>query len=394
MKHNLKAEMRESMDALHFSQEDKNAMIYNLTAQMKETQPRKRSSRKPLLVAMAAVMLLATLTGAAVFTRWSKTAQIRYNPSEEIKKQAEKSGLSVMLEKTKGTESSNEVLSVTDQGITITAVQSIVDNYRAEITFRIEGFELPEDEWPHIWPTVTIDGDLQFYGSQSGSFFDGTTMKDGKRVYVSTGEPVILEQTGEYQSVVLAPVADDGSLEYTHSISFQETDGRYLGKEIVFSFDSIGFQSREKAGMPVSQVEGNWELKWILTGNSDCITVTPNAKIGDSDVILLEAEIGQRTIRARYQVDDYWEGWNELAMLPQAVYGVRMKDGSEHICGSGTSGFENQEDMIYFTELQISDAILDVSQVESFMFHKGWELDAEGKPTIQTFYYIPVTNNG
>lgn len=382
------------MDALHFSQEDKNAMIYNLTAQMKETQPRKRSSRKPLLVAMAAVMLLATLTGAAVFTRWSKTAQIRYNPSEEIKKQAEKSGLSVMLEKTKGTESSNEVLSVTDQGITITAVQSIVDNYRAEITFRIEGFELPEDEWPHIWPTVTIDGDLQFYGSQSGSFFDGTTMKDGERVYVSTGEPVILEQTGEYQSVVLAPVADDGSLEYTHSISFQETDGRYLGKEIVFSFDSIGFQSREKAGMPVSQVEGNWELKWILTGNSDCITVTPNAKIGDSDVILLEAEIGQRTIRARYQVDDYWEGWNELAMLPQAVYGVRMKDGSEHICGSGTSGFENQEDMIYFTELQISDAILDVSQVESFMFHKGWELDAEGKPTIQTFYYIPVTNNG
>ena len=32
MKHNLKVEMRESMDALHFSQEDKNAMIRNLTA--------------------------------------------------------------------------------------------------------------------------------------------------------------------------------------------------------------------------------------------------------------------------------------------------------------------------------------------------------------------------
>ena len=74
MKHNLKAEMRESMDALHFSQEDKNAMIHNLTAQMKETQPRKRSSRKLMIVATAAVMLMATLTGAAVFTRWSKTA--------------------------------------------------------------------------------------------------------------------------------------------------------------------------------------------------------------------------------------------------------------------------------------------------------------------------------
>ena len=49
--------------------------------------------------------------------------------------------------------------------------------------------------------------------------------------------------------------------------------------------------------------------------------------------------------------------------------------------------------MIYFIESTMFDAILDVSQVESLMFHKGWDLDAEGKPTIQTFYYIPVANN-
>ena len=390
MRRNLKAEMKESMDALHFSQEDKNAMIRNLTIQMQEEKSRKHGGRKLMIVALAATMLLATLTGAAVFTRWSTTAQIRYNPSEDVKEQAEKSGLSVMLEETKGEENPNEVLSVTDQGITITAVQTIVDNYQAEITFRIEGFDLPEDEWPHVWPMVTIDGDQHFYGSQGGSFFDGTTMKDGKRVYVSTGEPVVLEQTGEYQSVVLDPVADDGSLEYTHSINFQETDGRYMGKEIVFTFNNIGFQSHEKAGMPVPQVEGNWELKWTLTGTSDSITVTPNEKIGDSNVILLDAEIGQKTIRARYQVDDYWEGWDELVTLPQAVCGVRMTDGSEHICGAGTSGFEDQENMIYFTEFDIFDAILDISQVESLMFHKGWETDENGKPAIQTFWYIPV----
>ena len=110
-------------------------------------------------------------------------------------------------------------------------------------------------------------------------------------------------------------------------------------------------------------------------------------------VILLDAEIGQKTVRARYQVDDYWEGWNELVELPQAVCGVRMKDGGEHICGAFTSGFEDQENMIYFTEWDISDAILDISQVESLMFHKGWELDANGEPAIQTFYYIPVSAN-
>ena len=393
MKHNLKAEMRESMDALHFSQEDKNAMIHNLTAQMKETQPRKRSSRKLMLVAMAAVMLLATLTGATVFTRWSKTVQIRYNPSQDIKEQAEKSGLSVMLEETKGAENPNEVLSATDQGITITAVQSIVDNYQAEITFRIDGFDLPEDEDPFILPTVTIDGDRFFYSSQGGGFYDGTTRNEnGEWVYASTGEPV-KSRDDEFQSVIFDWVADDGSMEYTHYISFHETDGRYLGKEIVFTFNSIDVQGHRKAGPSIPHVEGNWELKWTLTGTSDSITVTPNAKIGDSEVVLLDAEIGQKTIRTHYKVKEYWEGWNQIVELPQAIDGVRMKDGSEHLCYSSSYGFEDQENMIYFIESSMFDAILDISQVESLMFHKGWELDAEGKPTIQTFYYIPVSNN-
>lgn len=390
MKHNLKAEMRESMDALHFSQEDKNAMIYNLTAQMKQAHPRKRSSRKLMIVATAAVMLMATLTGAAVFTRWSTTAQIRYNPSEDIKEQAEKSGLSVMLEETKGEENPDDVLSVTDQGITITAVQTIVDNYQAEITFRIEGFDVPEDEYPSVWPTVTIDGDSHFFTSQSGAIFDGTTRNEaGERVYASTGEPVRCRDD-EFQSVILQPVAADGSIEYTHYISFNETDGRYMGKEIIFTFHSVDYESDQKAGMPEPQVEGNWELKWTLTGTSDNITVTPNAKIGDSEVVLLDAEIGQKTIRARYKVGEYWEGWNQLVELPQAVCGVRMKDGSEHFCGGGTSGFEDLENMIYFTEWDIYDAILDISQVESLMFHKGWEKDANGEPTVQTFWYIPI----
>ena len=390
MRRNLKAEMKESMDALHFSQEDKNAMIHNLTIQMQEEKSRKHGGRKLMIVALAAVMLLATLTGAAVFTRWSTTAQIRYNPSQVVKEQAEKSGLSVMLEETKGEENPNEVLSVTDQGITITAVQTIVDKYQAEITFRIEGFEVPEDEYPSVWPSVAIDGNQHFGGGQTGAIFDGTTRNEkGEWVYASTGEPV-KSRNDEFQSVILDPVADDGSIEYTHYIYFAETDGRYFGKEIVFTFNSIDFQSHQKAGMPVPQVEGNWELKWTLTGTSDSITVTPNEKIGDSEVVLLDAEIGQKTVRARYKVDEYWEGWNELVTLPQAVYGVRMKDGSEHICGAGSSGFEDQENMIYFTEFDIYDAILDISQVESLMFHKGWEKDANGEPTIQTFWYIPI----
>ena len=368
MNRNYIAEYVHSMDSITFPPEQKKAMQYALQAKLEEHNMKKQkfTGRKFVLLAAAAAMLLVTLTGAAVFTRWSRTAQQRYNPSEEIKEQAEKSGLSVILEETKGTNNSNEVLSVTDQGITITAVQSIVDNYHAEIIFRIEGFDLPENEMPDIWPVVSIDGDKRFGGGQSGWFYDGlTTNEKGDTVYASTGLPV---QSDEEGCLILDFVANDGSLEYTHYISFEDTDGRYFGKEIVCHFQSIGFQSHEKAGMPIPQVEGNWELKWTLTGTGDSIIITPNAKIGDSNVILLDAQIGQKTIRARYQVDEYWEDWNELVTLPQAVCGVRMKDGSEYICGAGSAGFEDQQNMIYFTEWDISNGILDVNEVDSLVF--------------------------
>ena len=392
MKRNLKFEMKQSMDALHFSEEAKNAMVGHLLAQASQEQKPKFSGRKTMAILLAAALAVMMLTGAAVYTRWSQSAENRYKPTQQIKEQAEKSGLSVMLEETKGSENPNEVLSVTDQGITITAVQTIVDKYGAELTFRIEGFELPEDRAPAVWPTVTIDGDQFFYSAQGGAFYDGTTRnEDGEWVYVSSGEPV-KSRNDEFHSVIFDYVADDGSLEYTHHISFNETDGRYFGKEMEVKFSYVGVAT-EKTAPEERLVEGDWTLRWILTGTSDCITIAPNTKIGDSDVILLDAEIGQKTIRARYKVDDYWEGWNELVTLPQAVCGVRMKDGSQHFCYATTTGFEDQENMIYFTESNMFDAILDVSQVDSLLFHKGWEKDADGKPTIETFYYIPVSVN-
>ena len=383
MKRNMKAEYVSSMDTLGFSPSQKAAMVQDLMVRMEETNMNKQtmSTRKPILIAAAAVMLLACLTGAAVFTRWSRSAQAKYNPSQEVKEQAEKSGLSVMLEETNSAENPNEVLSVTDQGITVTAVQTIVDNYQAELTFRIEGFELPENAAPGIWPEITIDGRDDFYVMQTGQFYHGTMWNDaGEWVYVSTGEPVRYSDD-EYQSAILDYVADDGSLEYTHYITFDEADGRWLGKEIVVKFHSINVQSDAKAGADKPLVEGNWALKWTLTGTGDSIRICPNTQIGNSNVILLEAEIGQKTVCARYQVKEYWEGWDELVTLPQAVCGIRMKDGSEHFCGGGTGGFEDPENMIYFTQFDIYDAILDMSQVESLIFRD------ENGSTV----YIPIS---
>lgn len=339
-----------------------------------------------LIAAIVATMLL--LTGATVYTRWSGTAQTRYRPTEEIKQQAEKSGLSMMVPETKKTENPEEVLSVTDQGITISLVQTIVDKYRAELTFRIEGFELPEGRDPMVWPEVYLDGERYgWYGSLGGSCFDGTTRDENGNWIYTDGTPVQSDESG---NVIYHWTGSDGSLEYTEYISFHETDGRYFGKEIEVSFPCLAVSSLQKFGPDEVLAEGNWTLKWTLTGTAESISVSPNAEIGDSGVILLDAEIGQKTIRTRYKVPELWEGWNQLVELPQSVCGVRMKDGTQYICASSSFGFEDQGNMIYFIESDMYDGILDPSQVESLMFPKSWQKNERGIPRIAEYCYIPV----
>ena len=396
MRRNMRQELKQSMDAISFSPQAKAAMVRRLSAQGKEQTmyKKKHSSRKFLVIALAAALIVATLTGAAVFTRWSRMAESQYSPSQQVKEQAEKSGLSVVLEdKAEQTQKpqqdkSGEVLSVTDQGITVTAVQSLVDNVGGEITFRIEGFDFPQDQYPEAWPlpTVTVGGDEHFDSSGTGWFFDGTTRNEkGEWVYAETGEPVEFDETG---TVIYKPVAKDGSLEYIFNFDFMDTSGAWLGKEIVVNFTGFGVQSTEKAGMPETLVESNWELRWTLEGadlNADSNTITPNVEIGDSGVVLTEAKIGQKTTETVFQLETYWDGWKTLEPFLQAPAAIRMKDGTEIQCTTTKEDYRDFDDLICRVTSYMYDGIVDLSQVESIKFRSGWEQDAP------VYTYVPIS---
>ncbi len=407
MRHNVKQEFSHSMDSLRFSVSQKEAMTQMLMNEMnKQNKYQRKSGRKLLLLSLAAAILLMTLTGAAVFTRWSQNTQHRYHPTQEIKDQAEKTGLSVMLEGP-GTETKpNEILTATDQGITITAVQTLIDDYSGEITFRIEGFDLPEGRFPYAWPTITIDGETPF-SVMSGGFFDGTTHNEaGQWVYADTGLPVE-SNDDEFQSAILKPVAKDGSLEFTSTFSFHDDFGSVGGKEIVVSFDGIGVAGEKKAEPSTYLVEGSWELRWTLSSASETLSFTPNASVGNNGATLLTADIGQKTIVATYQLQEYWDGWEVLDSLREGIKGVHMKDGSEYFCYPSTEGYkakdtgefvsplrdgyEDMDTVVYYMEFSMVDALLDPSQVESLLFHKGWERDENGEPTKQIFDYVPLS---
>lgn len=394
MRHNLKQEYRSSMDAIRFSPEAQAAMAEKLAAHGKEQAMHHRTSGKILLTAAVLAALLATLTGAAVFSRWSKTAQSSYNPSQQIKEQSEKSGLSTVLETKSGKKESDAVLSTTDQGITVTAVQTLVDNLGGEITFRIEGFDLPEGRDPWAYAYATIEGDHHFYCAYTASFFDGTTHnEEGKWVYASDGSPVKFDDTQPYSPAILDYVAADGSLEYTMYFTFLEEDGRYLDKEIQIHFSGFGVGSTKKAGEPEKLVDGSWDLHWTLTGSNmakDSIPISPNVKVGDTDITLLDGQVGQKSLALRFQLESYWEGFEKLETFPADLQGIRMKDGSIVQCYPRSQGYTDMEKLIFESTYQTYQGILDLDQAEYLLFHKGWEKDAQGKPTLETYYEIPI----
>ena len=114
------------------------------------------------------------------------------NPSNTIRQQAEQSGLSVIYPQDQIQE---DGLSATDQGITVSVKQTIVDQWRASIVLKIEGFELPDGVRPCFYgERPTLDGNAEFCGSAGYHFYDGiVTNESGESVY-KNGEPVKEEQ--------------------------------------------------------------------------------------------------------------------------------------------------------------------------------------------------------
>lgn len=379
MKHNLSQEFRTSMDSLRFSDKTKEEMVMKL---MNETNPKPRSGskRKTLVLILAAAIALVTFTGAGIYTHWSRSMQSIQQMSELEKNAADKSGLSVMLEETKAAqpeESSKEIVSVTDNDITITAVQSIVDQYRAMLVFRVDGFQLPKGEQPSLeGGVVTINGKEPTI-SWVGSYYDGVkTQSDGSLTY-DDGTPVEYDSN---HSVIPRYLDKNGSFEYILDMSLPtsaQENGlqplEHLNSEIVVKFTSVGiFEGLDHKSL----VDGDWTLKWTLTGTDKKLSVTPNAAIGDSGFTLDSLELSPISANIIVTGDPYAhpqrsdEKLDTPAPRCPVLAGFRMKDGSfieRDLNAVGTSGM-NPMDADTF-ELFESYQIIEPENVVGLAFY-------------------------
>jgi len=348
--------------------------------------------RRPRLLLIAAIVAASVLLmGAAVYTRWSHSIQQSYHPSENVKQQAEKSGLSVMYDPTESDDGS--VLSATDQGITVSVIQSLVDERMAQIILKVEGFAPPLDDQIHPWvwwteTPATLGGDEHFWVSTNADFDNGTLYDgDGNWVY-EDGTPVETSEAGWKGRFV----KEDGSMELVMRYEFSDTSPDNLGKELQLHFTGFGISTiHGKADETFEKlVEGNWDLRWTLNGSDDTIKVSPNLRLSDN-VTLLDAQISQMTVKARYKTDTYWDGWEELEILQPCLAGVKLKDGTLVQFSPASDGYEDVDNLIYHAEFRAFEGMVDMDQVEALAYYDHWEKDADGRSTIPVYTYVPIS---
>ena len=144
------------------------------TARTLGYQKERRTSRIPIrmgrllsIAAVAALILALGATAYAVYTHWSRGMAQQLPATDAEKELAEQSGLS----------DTSQTVSATANGVTISVEQTVIDRDTAHIALRIEGFTLPEGQYPDIggW-SLSFDGERA--PNMTGGFVEGRDAND------------------------------------------------------------------------------------------------------------------------------------------------------------------------------------------------------------------------
>lgn len=328
---------------------------------------RKKIPAKRLFLVAAAVMLGTggVTAGAAAYMRWSKTASEGMQASEEMQKKMEETKLTVPVNK-----------SDTQNGVTVTVAQTIVDSYYAHIIFKVEGYDAGEGKEPSFeTETIVVDGynpyeeeyDEKRNFSSGGSWYNGViTGEDGELIRISDGKP-LKEIEEKWEGYKL----EDGSYEYCMTLTHTADKDYFVGKPIHVELHNLG--TAEKADF-TNAIDATWSFDWVLDGSSEKKEYDLNAPVGDTGVTVKHVEISPISLNVTYdfpkKIYNKMDNSSGMLFFPD---GVRLKDGTEPkgiYLGPGTEGYISQNE--YFIAFPV-DRILDTDEIDAILVRKGVE---------------------
>ena len=327
--------------------------------------PVKRSKKKYAVIALAATLAVGTATAYAAYTGWSKGLKEELRISEEQQKNLEENGMAAFSD-----------ASVTDAGVTVTAQQSITDNYYTYLSFKVDGYSVEKGVQPEFENiSVTVDGKDDI--SWGGSFYDGTVSDENGMAVKADGSELETEADG---SIIENYVMDDGSLEYHMVLSKSDEKGFFIGKKLHVEFQNLGTVAKADY---TPDIEGTWALDMTLGGSDESRYTEVTQDLGNSGATVTSVELSPVSIRVTYefprveQTEEYEDENGEtqtVTYYAEAPFasGLKLKDGSTIMNlygGPGTAGYVDEESNTYISGYAF-DRVIDPSEVEAVLFRK------------------------
>ena len=344
--------------------------------------PVKKSRKKYVVAALIATMTVGAVSAYAAYTNWSHGMKEELRISEEQQKNLEANGMAAFSD-----------ASVTDAGVTVTAQQSITDNYYTYLSFKVEGYSVEKGVQPDFETiSVTADGQDVSWG---GRFYDGMISGDDGMVVNADGSEPETEADG---SMIENYVMDDGSLEY-HMILKSHEKGFFTGKQLHVELENLGTVAKAQY---FPDIEGSWKLDMTLGGADTAKYIETNEKLGDTETIVTGVELSPVSMRVTYdfpktepRMEEFEDENGEIQTIalpaqPPFAFGIRLKDGTvmKYIsAGSESAGYTSEEGQEYVVSFPL-DRVIDPDQVEAVLFR---EYNEESNEHLT--YEVPLKAN-
>lgn len=342
----------------------------------------KKSRKKYVIAALIATMTVGAVSAYAAYTNWSHGMKEELRISKEQQKNLEANGMAAFSD-----------ASVTDAGVTVTAQQSITDNYYTYLSFKVEGYSVEKGVQPDFETiSVTADGQDVSWG---GRFYDGMISGDNGMVVNADGSAPETEADG---SMIENYVMDDGSLEY-HMILKSHEKGFFTGKQLHVELENLGTVAKAQY---FPDIEGNWILDMTLGGADTARYIETCEKLGDTETIVTGVELSPVSMRVTYdfpktepRMEEFEDENGEIQTVawpaqPPFAFGIRLKDGTvmKYIsAGSESTGYTSEEGQEYVVSFPL-DRVIDPDQVEAVLFR---EYDEESDEHLT--YEVPLKAN-
>lgn len=361
----------------------KEERIKDYPQNQKRTQEKaKFPKKKAAIIIAAATMAFASISAAAAYLHWSDSLSEGLQITDELKlKLEEKQAVAFAMQECK------------QQGITVTAVQSITDNYCVHIIFKVEGYEIAENQEPGFENVfVTVDGKDDF-NMTGASFYDGLVMGADGRAANADGTPLVENSDGSIGRYV----REDGSMEYWVTL-YNSTKGYFIDKQIHIELQNLGTLAKAEY---FAGIEGTWSFDWNLQGTDSMKEYLLHEPLGDTNAIVTKAELTPISMHIEYEFPRQKvteEGLNEngetiyidMYAEPPMIMGVKMKDGTiyPYLANGGSFGYESEDSDLY-TATFATDRVIDVDKVESLLFLKSYPENGNSL-TEENFYVVPI----